>query len=181
MVFIYILKLQKNKYYIGKTNYPDIRINEHLKKNCASQWTKKYKVIKVEKIIKDCDDFDEDSYTLRYMNKYGIENVRGGQFVRLNLTNIELQYIKSSMRGSNNLCFKCGSSEHFVSNCKSGYIELTESISFDNECMISSDDDEKPVLLDGYNEGYNKGKEEGIKEGYNKGYNEGKIVCCVVL
>ena len=45
MVFIYILQLQLNKYYVGKTNNPKIRLNNHFK-SCGSAWTKKYKPIK---------------------------------------------------------------------------------------------------------------------------------------
>ena len=76
MVTIYILQLQDNKYYIGKTTQPEIRLESHFNSN-GSSWTKKYKPIKVIDLIHDCDDFDEDKYTLKYMQKYGINNVRG--------------------------------------------------------------------------------------------------------
>ena len=33
MVFIYILLLELNKYYIGKTNNPDIRLDSHFNSN----------------------------------------------------------------------------------------------------------------------------------------------------
>lgn len=187
MVFIYILKLEKGKYYIGKTNNPDIRINEHFTKNCASQWTKKYKPIKVEKIIPNCDNYDEDSYTLRYMNIYGIENVRGGQFVRLKLTNIDLIYIKNSMRSSNNLCFNCGSKDHFVRDCKEkssmNSIELAESLSISSE-EIPLNNSYNNSYNNGYNKGYEKAKQEwykkGHKKGYKSGYHDGNI-CCIIL
>ena len=42
MVYIYILKLQSNKYYIGKTNNPNFRLEEH-GSGKGSTWTKKYK------------------------------------------------------------------------------------------------------------------------------------------
>ena len=45
MVFIYVLKLHNNKYYVGKTDNPDNRIENHYKNN-GSLWTKKYKPIK---------------------------------------------------------------------------------------------------------------------------------------
>lgn len=38
MVFIYILQLESNKYYIGKTNNPDIRLDSHFNSN-GSEWT----------------------------------------------------------------------------------------------------------------------------------------------
>ena len=41
MVYIYVLKLEQEKYYIGKTNNPEFRINDHFN-NIGSEWTKKY-------------------------------------------------------------------------------------------------------------------------------------------
>ena len=39
MVFIYALKLEKGKYYIGKTNNPKFRLESHFNSN-VSEWTK---------------------------------------------------------------------------------------------------------------------------------------------
>lgn len=188
MVFIYILKLQQEKYYIGKTNNPRFRLEEHFK-NGGSQWTKKYKPIKILKIISNCDDYDEDAYTLRYMNKYGINNVRGGQFVRLELPVDDLKFIKNSLRSSGNLCFRCGKSGHFIANCnqqKDNYIELVESIelssndSYEN-CLISSEEDFIDPLDQSLNESavliisdYDKGYKKGYNDGHSKGFRKGK-------
>ena len=65
MTNIYILKLKNNKYYIGKTNNPQFRLTQHFDSN-GSAWTKKYKPIKIIKIIPNCDNFDEDKYTKIY-------------------------------------------------------------------------------------------------------------------
>ena len=73
MVNIYILLLEETKYYIGKTTQPEIRLEKHFNSN-GSLWTKKYKPIKVIGLIPNCDDFDEDKYTLKYMQKYGINS-----------------------------------------------------------------------------------------------------------
>ena len=86
MVFIYVLELTNNKYYIGKTNNPKFRMQSHFNSN-GSAWTKKYKPIRLIELLNDCDDYDEDKYTLKYMEKYGIENVRGGAFCQIELTN----------------------------------------------------------------------------------------------
>jgi len=74
MVWIYILKLCSGKYYVGKTTNPEFRLADHFD-SAGSTWTSKYKPID---LIPNCDDFDEDKHTLICMNKYGIENVRGG-------------------------------------------------------------------------------------------------------
>ena len=72
MVFIYALHLQEGKYYIGKTDNPQFRLDSHFNSS-GSVWTRKYKPIKVLELISNCDNFDEDKYTLKYMEKYGIK------------------------------------------------------------------------------------------------------------
>ena len=115
MVLIYILKLRNNKYYVGKTNHQS-RIQDHFNGN-GSEWTKKYKAIKVIEIIKNCDDFDEDKYTQIYMEKYGIKNVRGGTFCRIKLDNSTIQLLEKMINGANDKCFRCKRSGHFISQC----------------------------------------------------------------
>jgi len=90
MVFIYILLLELNKYYIGKTNNPDIRLDSHFNSN-GSEWTKIYKPIKVYEIIPNCDSYDEDKYTLKYLEKEGIDNVRGGSFSQIKLSDEQIK------------------------------------------------------------------------------------------
>ena len=79
MVFIYILQLENNKYYVGKTNNPQFRLEQHFN-STGSAWTTKYKPLSVLEMIKDCDEYDEDKYTRKYMDKFGVDNVRGGSF-----------------------------------------------------------------------------------------------------
>ena len=81
-MFIYILELEQNKYYIGKTTNIAFRL-DHFESNGAA-WTRKYKPIQVQSIIADCDDYDEDKYTLKYMEQYGINNVEVVHFVKSN-------------------------------------------------------------------------------------------------
>ena len=80
MVFIYIIQLEKGKYYIGKTNNPQFRLESHFN-STGSEWTKIYKPLRVIELKPNCDDYDEDKITRQYMDKYGINNVRGGSFV----------------------------------------------------------------------------------------------------
>ncbi len=116
MVFIYILKLQKGKYYVGKTSNPQFRLENHFNSN-GSEWTKLYKPIQIFELIPDCDDYDEDKYTKMYMDKYGIDNVRGGSYTAVKLdVSTKNQLIKIS-NSTNNRCFKCGELGHFAKEC----------------------------------------------------------------
>lgn len=113
---IYILKLTNNKYYVGKTNDLERRKQEHLN-GTASTWTKKYKPIGIEKIIPNASSFDEDKYTLEYMDKYGVENVRGGQYASEALDERQRDTIQKSLWANNDCCNQCGRKGHFINNC----------------------------------------------------------------
>lgn len=114
---IYILKLENNKYYVGKTDNLERRKQEHLN-GTASSWTKKYKPIGIDQIIKNASSYDEDKYTLEYMGKYGPDNVRGGQYVTEALDLRQRSNIKKSIWAANDCCTQCGRKGHFVKNCK---------------------------------------------------------------
>jgi predicted GIY-YIG superfamily endonuclease len=118
MVYIYILQLEDGKYYIGKTINPKIRLEQHFY-DYGSSWTKKYNPKKVLDIIPDCDNFDEDKYTIKYMKKYGIDNVRGGSFCELVLSKETLETINKMIIGSTNKCYNCGETGHYANNCYS--------------------------------------------------------------
>jgi len=122
MVYIYILQLEQNKYYIGKTANPEFRLDCHFHGN-GSAWTKLYKPIKMVELISDCDDYDEDKYTRMYMDKYGIDNVRGGSFVQIKLDKSTIEYLMQLNIGTHDKCFSCGENGHYAKNCKSKWFE----------------------------------------------------------
>ena len=116
MVYIYALKLEQNKYYIGKTNIPHFRIENHFNSN-GSEWTKMYKPLSILEIKPNCDDYDEDKITRQYMDKYGIDNVRGGSFVSIILNKPTIDILQQMSNGTNNKCFTCGGNGHFSKDC----------------------------------------------------------------
>lgn len=116
-MYIYILKLKDNKYYIGKTNNPSKRLQDHQLHN-GSSWTKKYDPIDLLELIETNDPFDEDKFTLKYMAKYGIENVRGGSFTQIILDNPTINHIKKMITAAEDRCFKCNKPGHFAKNCE---------------------------------------------------------------
>jgi len=113
---IYILKLQNGKYYVGKSDNPMLRYQEHLNGK-GSAWTRKYKPISVEKIIENASHFDEDKYTKEYMAKCGIDNVRGGIYVESELDEFQKETLNREIWGAQNKCTRCGRMGHFVKDC----------------------------------------------------------------
>ena len=116
MVFIYILKLQQGKYYVGKTTSPSFRLESHFNAN-GSAWTKKYAPIKLLELIPDCDDYDEHKHTKIYMDRYGVDNVRGGSYVQVKLDDATISHLSQMSNGTNDKCFTCGKSGHFARDC----------------------------------------------------------------
>ena len=113
--YIYILKLTDGKYYVGRSDNPRQRIEEH-KIGGASTWTDKYHYVKTLKIQKG-DIYDEDKYTLMNMDFYGIENVRGGTFCQIILDDDDIKVIKRMIANANDECARCFNSSHFVGDC----------------------------------------------------------------
>jgi len=117
MIFIYILKCENDKYYIGKTKNPNFRLQQHF--NCnGSQWTKMYKPIEIIELIPNCDNYDEDKYTQIYMDKFGLNNVRGGSFVQFELDQSTINFLLQMRNGAQDKCFICSEYGHFAKQCK---------------------------------------------------------------
>jgi hypothetical protein len=114
---LYVLSLEEDKIYVGTTDrcLRD-RICEHFSDN-GSEWTKVYKPIKVVEIIENADKFDEDKYTKIYMNKYGIDNVRGGSYCMIELSEEQKKLLKTEFKTANNECFYCGKIGHYANHC----------------------------------------------------------------
>lgn len=89
---VYALALENNKYYVGISPKAEKRIRKHFTGR-GSNWTKLHKPIKILEIRYDCNYEDENNYTLKYMIKYGIENVRGGSWCHIEFTPKILGYL----------------------------------------------------------------------------------------
>jgi len=138
MFYIYVLPLQDNKYYIGKTNNPQFRIKDHFNSE-GSVWTRKYKPLSTLEIIETEDSFDEDKITLKYMDSKGVNNVRGGTFSQIKLSREHMNTILHMIKGSNDECFICGSIEHFADECQPKVKEVKEVVKFvDGPCKCAT-------------------------------------------
>lgn len=115
MVIIYILELEQGKFYVGKTTNLKVRLSQHFKGE-GCEWTKKYKPIKLHEKING-DDYDEDKYTKIYMDKYGIDNVRGGMYSKIVLDDNDIKHLNASSTSTNDRCFHCDQSGHYAAQC----------------------------------------------------------------
>ena len=52
------------------------------------------------------------------MDNYGINNVRGGSFVQVNLDQSTINYLLQMRNGRNNKCFICNEYGHFAKQCE---------------------------------------------------------------
>jgi hypothetical protein len=94
---IYILKLEKEKYYIGTTNNKYFTLQSYLNNNNAA-WTRKYKPLKLIRFIEDCYIYEENIVTLNIMKLYGVANVRGGSYAAVNLDKSTLDTITEKLK-----------------------------------------------------------------------------------
>ena len=93
---IYILKLENNKYYIGKTNNVGEMYKNH-SKGIVRIWTKQNKPISIIRTINNTSPFDEDKYVKEYMTYYGIENVRGGSYNQIKLSEENIRFLEKKL------------------------------------------------------------------------------------
>ena len=134
MVNIYVLELQGNKYYVGKTNHTFQRFNQH-KSGSGAKWTQKHKVKDLFAFHKNMKDTDENKITIQMMKKYGVRNVRGGSWTKVNMTEAEIKRLEKRInaRGKRRTkssstkkttkakkrisCTRCGRTSHTVDKC----------------------------------------------------------------
>ena len=119
---IYILKLKGSKYYVGKTSNIEKRMRQHAR-GSGSSWTRKYPFEKLLRVFHNCDSYDEDKYTLKLIEKFGVDNVRGGSYISINLSQEEIESITRRIRMATDRCLKCGSPDHFVYRCTMRKVE----------------------------------------------------------
>jgi predicted GIY-YIG superfamily endonuclease len=137
MTNIYILRLEGGKYYVGKSEDVKNRYQQHMN-GSGSSWTRKYKPISIEKTIENASPFEEDKITKEYMSKYGIDNVRGGSYVEIELSEFHKEALKMEIWAAKDLCTQCGRTGHFVQYCYARTDVSGKKIEFED----SSEEDE---------------------------------------
>ena len=112
-IFIYILALDQDKYYVGQTNKIKQRTSEHFNGHGAN-YTKKYNPKKVVRTFRTGTRNNkkallfETFITLLVMKHQGWQNVKGGKLLNLNQRKIDslsiddrIKQIKERIRTTN--------------------------------------------------------------------------------
>jgi cellular nucleic acid-binding protein len=120
---VYVLKLEDGKYYVGKSDDPEQRISRHFS-GFGSAWTREYSPIKVIEIRRNVSRFEEDKLTKEYMEKYGIDNVRGGAYTQVNLPENARESLQREIRGASDVCFKCNRAGHWANRCYARTVQV---------------------------------------------------------
>lgn len=94
---IYILKLQDDKYYIGKSNDVLSDYNRHLA-GTMCKWTQIYRPIFIIKTIINISPNEIYQIFYRYISEYGIDKVRCDIFQEFVLNPLQIEVLK------NNIC-----------------------------------------------------------------------------
>lgn len=113
---LYILELEKGKYYVGTSKNVNKGFNQHVM-GFGSQYTSLYKPLKILDSYIITNKFEEDNKVKELMEIYGIDNVRGGAYSQIYLDQNQIKLIQAEIKHSNDECIKCGSRQHFIKNC----------------------------------------------------------------
>lgn len=99
---LYALKLEHEKYYIGRA-YDVLRRYQGHVAGTGSQWTSLHPPIdlieskRIESSLKHKPDLAESKLTIEYMARYGWRNVRGGDFTVVDDAVIERKLVDSGL------------------------------------------------------------------------------------
>ena len=82
LLVTYVLALEDDKYYVGKSFGLNVRLGRHWMGDGA-RWTRIHKPVEIHAVfIGD----KERTKTLEMMKEYGWENVRGGPWCKVNMS-----------------------------------------------------------------------------------------------
>ncbi len=113
---IFVLRLQDDKYFVGKTKETHQKLKQTVLQTPAA-WIEKYPAVEIHSSILG-DAYDEDKYVLKCMREYGIENVRGGSYSNVDLSMDQIISIRRALCTATNSCIACGTVGHNIFECK---------------------------------------------------------------
>jgi hypothetical protein len=115
---IYLLRLRNGKFYVGSSTDVDRRFQQHLD-GVGSEWTRLHApACRAPQILEtNASLLDEDKFTKKLMIEHGVDNVRGGSYCQVELTDVQLAALEAELRSATAACLCCGHAGHFARNC----------------------------------------------------------------
>ena len=114
---VYCLKLQENKYYVGRTREIHVEIKDF---DREIDWLKRYRPVSVLYTKNNCTLLDEKIIVENEMKKHGIINVRGGNYSSLILSDEDINIIRKKILSQAFIrpsCTTCGKVGHYCTEC----------------------------------------------------------------
>lgn len=93
---LYILKLENDKWFIGKSANVEKRYEQHLNGE-GDTFTQLHKPVSLELSRDLTSETDQDETVREYMRKYGVENVRGGIYNKTEFSSYDLSKIRDDI------------------------------------------------------------------------------------
>ena len=119
MVYVFVLKLQNGKYYVGNSvDENGIRAIMKQKRKFNLKWLNEYKPLEILNVYNNGDIFDLDKLTKQMMAAHGIENVRGGAYEEWRLSRSDINHIEKEIFSALGMCMYCGSNMHRTAFCE---------------------------------------------------------------
>ena len=84
----------------------------------------------------------EDRKVFEYMNLYGIQNVRGGSFCKVKLSNEETNILKRIINTEEDTCFICNSPDHMSTECCNRNKKNKNNKKYKKQIIIDDDSEE---------------------------------------
>ena len=124
MTLLYVIELNSRKFYIGTTkstvheldNYVSyLKMHAHVKSGI--DWIDKYRPLHIYQIVPNATDEELKRFVIQYMDVYGINNVRGWVYTRINLTIKENMIIMREILSSVPFCIECNKNINRLYGC----------------------------------------------------------------
>ena len=113
---LYILQLEDDKWYVGKSTDVAKRFTQHCS-GSGSAWTRAYAPLRIAETRPITSPHDETTVTKDLMKKYGVDNVRGGAYTAVDLPEQQVDAIRHELRSASDACYVCGKKGHFANRC----------------------------------------------------------------
>ena len=89
---IFLVELEHNKYYVGCGSHPE-KSFEEIREGLGPAWTQIHRPIRILQAIEFAPRKELDTYVRKWMLEYGVENVRGGSWEHVRLTDGDRQQL----------------------------------------------------------------------------------------